>query len=253
MATAIFPNTKPILRIGCAGWSLPAPPEHLRAQARSQLQRYADQFDTVEINSSFYRPHRPATYARWARSVPDDFRFSAKLPRTISHQCRLKDCAAELEAFLAAVTGLGEKLGVLLLQLPPTLAFDASVAERFFAQLRERHAGAVACEPRHVSWFTLEAERLLRAFSIARAAADPARVPRAAVPGGDRRIEYLRLHGSPRMYYDAYDDAALERLARRLSHRAMVTCERWCLFDNTALGAAQVDAVRLQRLLGLNR
>lgn len=253
MAAAIFPNTKPILRIGCAGWSLPALSPHLRAQARSQLQRYADLFDTVEINSSFYRPHRPATYARWAQSVPDDFRFSAKLPRTISHQRRLKDCAAELEAFLAAVTGLGGKLGVLLLQLPPTLAFDASVTERFFADLRQRHAGAVACEPRHVSWFTLEAERLLRAFSIARVGADPARVPRAAVPGGDRRIEYLRLHGSPRMYYDAYDDAALERVARRLSRRTMVTRERWCLFDNTALGAAQVDAVRLQRLLGLNR
>lgn len=151
------------------------------------------------------------------------------------------------------MTELGGKLGVLLLQLPPTLAFDASVAERFFAQLRERHAGAVACEPRHVSWFALEAERLLRAYSIARAGADPARVPRATVPGGDHRIEYVRLHGSPRMYYDAYDDAALERVARRLSRRTAVTRERWCLFDNTALGAAQVDAVRLQRLLGLAR
>lgn len=241
------------LRVGCAGWSLPAPPEHLRAPTRSQLQRYAELFDTVEINSSFYRPHRPATYARWAQSVPDGFRFSAKLPRTISHQRRLKDCAAELDAFLAGVTELGGKLGVLLLQLPPTLAFDAAAAGRFFAELRERHAGAVACEPRHVSWFRLEAERLLRTYSIARAGADPARVPRAAVPGGDHRIEYVRLHGSPHMYYDAYDDAALQRVARRLSRSTAVARERWCLFDNTARGAAQVDAVRLQRLLGLDR
>lgn len=252
-ASASTSIAKPNLRIGCAGWSLPALPEHLREKARSQLQRYAERFDTVEINSSFYRPHRPATYARWAQSVPDDFRFSAKLPRAISHQRRLKDCAAELDAFLAGVTELGEKLGVLLLQLPPTGAFDAAVAERFFADLRERHAGAVACEPRHVSWFTLEAERLLRGFSIARAGADPARVPHAAVPGGDHRIEYVRLHGSPHMYYDAYDDAALRRVARRLSRRTTVTRERWCLFDNTARGAAQVDAARLQRLLGLGR
>ncbi len=250
MAIATSSDTEPILRIGCAGWSLPVLPEHLREKARSQLQRYADQFDTVEINSSFYRLHRPATYARWAQSVPEHFRFSAKLPRAISHQRRLKDCAAELEAFLAGVTELGEKLGVLLVQLPPTLAFDMPVAERFFADLRERHAGAVACEPRHVSWFALEAERLLRAYSIARAGADPARVPRAAVPGGDHRIEYVRLHGSPHMYYDAYDDAALRRVARRLSRRTTVTRERWCLFDNTARGAAQVDAVRLRRLLG---
>lgn len=250
MAIATSSDTEPILRIGCAGWSLPALPEHLREKARSQLQRYAELFDAVEINSSFYRPHRSATYARWAQSVPDEFRFSAKLPRTISHQRRLKDCAAELEAFLAGVTELGEKLGVLLVQLPPTLAFDASVAKRFFADLRERHACPVACEPRHVSWFTLEAERLLRAFSIARVGADPSRVPRAAIPGGDHRIEYLRLHGSPRMYYDAYDDAVLQRVARRLSRTTAVTRERWCLFDNTALGAAQVDAVRLRRLLG---
>ena len=222
-------------------------------QARSQLERYAELFDTVEINSSFYRPHRPATYARWAQSVPDDFRFSAKLPRTISHRRRLKECAAELDAFLAGVTELGGKLGVLLLQLSPTLAFDAAVADCFFTDLRERHAGAVACEPRHASWFAPEAERLLRAFSIARAGADPARVPRAAVPGGDHRIEYLRLHGSPRMYYDAYDAAALRRVARRLSRSTEVTDERWCVFDNTARGAAQVDAVRLQRLLGLER
>ncbi len=229
---------------------MPAPPAHLREQARSQLQRYADQFNAVEINSSFYRPHRPATYANWAQSVPDDFRFSAKLPRTISHDRRLRDCAAELDAFLEAVTELGEKLGILLLQLPPTLTFKAAVADGFFTELRERHAGAVACEPRHVSWFTLDAERLLRVFSIARVGADPARVPRAAIPGGDHRIEYLRLHGSPHMYYDAYGDAALQRVGRRLSRRTTVASERWCIFDNTARGAAQVDAVKLQRLLG---
>lgn len=252
MAATSTSYAKPVLRIGCAGWSLPASSTHLRA-AQSQLQRYADQFDAVEINSSFYRPHLPATYARWAQSVPDDFRFSVKLPRTISHQSRLKDCTAELEAFLAGVTELGEKLGTLLLQLPPTLAFDAAVVGEFFTDLRKRHAGAMACEPRHASWFTLEAGRLLRVFSIARVGADPARVPRAAVPGGDHRIEYLRLHGSPRMYYDAYGDAALQRVARRLSRKTMVTSERWCMFDNTARGAAQLNAVRLQRLLGLGR
>lgn len=244
-------STKPVLRVGCAGWSVPALPAHVRTPARSRLQRYADQFDAVEINSSFYRLHRHATYARWAQSVPEDFRFSAKMPRTISHQRRLTDCAAELDAFLASVSGLGAKLGILLLQLPPALVFDAAVANRFFTDLRERHAGPVACEPRHISWFKPEAERLMRALSIARAGADPARVPRAAVPGGEKRVEYLRLHGSPRMYYDAYGDTALQRVARRLTRGSKATKERWCIFDNTAFGAANVDALRLQRLLGL--
>lgn len=253
MAIASTLDAKPILRIGCAGWALPAAPADARAQARSQLQRYADRFDAVEINSSFYRPHRPATYARWAQSVPDGFRFSVKLPRTISHQRRLGACATQLDGFLEGATELGEKLGVLLLQLPPTLALDVAVAERFFTDLRERHAGAVACEPRHVSWFRPEAERMLRAFAIARVGADPARVPRAAVPGGDHDVEYLRLHGSPHMYYDAYGDAALQRVCRRLSRTTSVTRERWCIFDNTARGAALVDAVRLQRMLELER
>lgn len=235
------------LRIGCAGWSMPALPQG--APRQSQLERYAEQFGAVEINSSFYRLHKPATYARWAQSVPADFRFSVKLPRTISHLRRLKECGAALDAFLEGVIELGEKLGVLLLQLPPTLAFDAAIVERFFTDLRKRHAGAIACEPRHVSWFTLEAERLLREFSVARVAADPSRVPRAAVPGGDPHVEYLRLHGSPRIYYDAYGEAALRRIARRLLRPAATTRERWCIFDNTAHGAAPLDAAHLQRFI----
>ena len=147
------------------------------------------------------------------------------------------------------MTALGEKLGMLLLQLPPTLAFDAGVAASFFADLRARNAGAVACEPRHASWFRREVDSLLREFSIARVGADPARVPRAAVPGGDRRIEYLRLHGSPRIYHDAYADATLMRLARRLLRPSATTAERWCIFDNTASGAALTDAAKLRCLL----
>ena len=80
----------------------------------SLLHRYAAAFPAVEINSSFHRPHRPATYARWASSVPDRFRFSVKLPRAVTHEARLAGTAALVERFLGEVRSLGDRLGVLL-------------------------------------------------------------------------------------------------------------------------------------------
>ena len=206
------------------------------------LQRYAAVFPAVEINSSFYRPHRPGTYARWAASVPDGFRFAVKLPRMVTHEAALAGTAPLLDRFLAEVGALGDRLGVLLVQLPPSLAFDWQAAAAFFDDLRPRHAGAVACEPRHPSWFTDEADALLGSREIARVAADPAVVPRAADPGGWPGLAYWRLHGSPRMYYSAYPGAELDRVAASL---VGVSGERWCIFDNTAGGAAAGQALDL--------
>ncbi|HEY6942087.1 DUF72 domain-containing protein [Dokdonella sp.] len=234
------------LRIGCAGWSIAARQAAAFPRAGSHLERYASTFDAVEINSSFHRPHRPRTYAKWADAVPEGFRFAVKLPKSISHERRLRDCEGELQTFLAAVRELRGKLGVLLLQLPPSLAFDGSAAPGFFDALRERYEGPFACEPRHASWFDAAVDATLRARRIARVAADPARTPRAAVPGGDHAVEYFRLHGSPRVYYDAYPDEALRRIARRLARPSTHTRERWCIFDNTALGHATFDALTLR-------
>lgn len=236
----------PDLCIGCAGWSIPAAQAHRFPAEGTHLERYAQVFDAVEINSSFYRPHRPATYRRWAAAVPADFRFAVKMPRTISHLQRLGGDTVVLDAFLDAVGELGDRLGCLLLQLPPSLHLDAAKAHAFFAALRRRHGGAVACEPRHPSWFGAEADTLLRRHGIARAAADPARTPRAAVPAADRRVQYLRLHGAPRVYYDAYPATTLARVARWLTTPAARTQARWCIFDNTALGHATADALALK-------
>jgi uncharacterized protein YecE (DUF72 family) len=226
------------LHIGTAGWALPAAERARFGTGPSILARYATRLNAVEINSSFYRPHRPATYARWAQSVPADFRFSVKLPKAITHEKRLKDADAPLDVFLGECGALGEKLGPLLVQLPPSLAFDPK--SRFFEALRERFAGAVVCEPRHISWFSPDAEALLRFHRIARAAADPALVRQAAQPFGD--IAYFRWHGSPRMYYSDYDAVALETLAKRLAKDA------WVVFDNTALGHATTNALALREL-----
>lgn len=233
----------PVL-IGTAGWTLPREVQGRFPDEGTHLQRYATRFPAAEINTSFYRSHRASTWARWADSVPDGFRFSAKLPRAITHAAKLVDAGAALDAFLAEVAALGDKLGCVLVQLPPSLQFDPDVAGTFFHALRERHAGAVACEPRHVTWFTPHADALLASASVARVAADPVRAPGADQPGGWRGMAYFRLHGSPRMYYSSYTPEYLGTLAAQIED-ARRHGPVWCIFDNTTLGAAAGNALDL--------
>lgn len=215
----------------------------------SGLERYAERFDAVEINSTFYRSHRQATFEGWARTTPPDFRFAVKLPRSITHEARLMDAMPLVAVFRQEVQVLGEKLGPLLVQLPPKLDFALPVAEAFFAGLRELWPGSIVCEPRHPSWFEPEADGLLAAHRIGRVAADPPRHPSAGTPGGWRGVAYWRLHGSPRMYYSAYDEAALRALATAI--RVSKAGEIWCVFDNTTSGAAAANALSLQALLSV--
>lgn len=236
-------------RIGCAGWSLPrATWPHFPAEG-SHLARYAARFDTAEIDTSFYRPHRCQTYARWADATPEGFRFAVKLPKRITHELRLAGALPAFDEFLAQVAGLGGKLGCLVVQLPPSLAFDAAVARAFLAGLRRRHAGPVALEPRHRSWFAPAAGALLARFEVARVLADPVLFDEAAAPGGWPGLVYLRLHGSPRRYWSAYDHALLGRLAERLRRAREEGAHCWCIFDNTAGGEAVGNALALARLL----
>jgi uncharacterized protein YecE (DUF72 family) len=239
----------PDVYVGCAGWALRREQQPMFDAGESHLARYATRFGAVEINSSFYRRHRAATYARWAASVPEAFRFSVKVPKAITHGARLVDPDAALDEFIGDVGALGVKLGCLLVQLAPSLQLDATVVERFFAALRARYAGFVALEPRHVTWFTRDAEALLERHRVARVAADPPRAPNAMEPGGWSGLVYYRMHGSPRIYYSAYDDEQLGRLAAEIRTRALGGVPVWCIFDNTALGAATPNAFELQRLL----
>lgn len=244
-----MPEPIPGARIGTAGWSIPKGHGAAFPAAGSHLERYARVLKAVEINSSFYRPHRPATYARWAASVPPGFRFAVKVPRAVTHERRLVDAMAPLERFLDEVSALGPALGPLLVQLPPSLRHDAAVVEAFLHSLRERFTGEVACEPRHASWFTDAAEASLSTFHVARVAADPAVVPRAAEPGGWAGLVYVRLHGSPEMYRSTYPPEALDAVAARLRMAMAAGQACWCIFDNTALGEAAGNALDLSRLI----
>ncbi len=231
--------------IGTAGWSVPRDSSHAFPAQGSHLERYASRLHGVEINSSFYRPHRPSTYARWAAAVPADFRFAVKIPRVITHERGLVDVDAPLDAFLAESGALRRNLGPLLVQLPPSRVFAADVVSRFLVTLRARHAGAVVIEPRHPSWFTGEAGALLAEHRVSGVAADPARVPEAAVPWGDTRVIYYRLHGSPVIYRSSYTPEYLRRLATTLGEWRARGSDVWCIFDNTASGAAMANALEL--------
>lgn len=237
-------------RVGCAGWSLPRALWPVFPAEGSHLERYAQRFDAVEIDTSFYRPHRRETYERWAAATPVSFRFAVKLPKTVTHERRLADAMPALDEFLAQVGGLGDRLGCLVVQLPPSLAFDAGVVRRFLEGLLRRHEGAVVLEPRHRSWFAPAVDALLSRFRVARVLADPVLFDEAGAPGGWPGLVYLRLHGSPRRYWSAYDDALLSRLARRLALAREEGARCWCILDNTAAGEATGNALTLRRLLG---
>lgn len=236
------------VRVGCAGWNIPREWAAEFPADGSQLCRYSQVFNCVEINSSFYREHKRSTWERWRDAVPADFRFSVKAPRAITHEAKLRCGIEAVSNFLTQVAVLEEKLGPVLFQLPPSLDFDPSTVTDFLAALRQQYAGVVVCEPRHESWFSKDAAETLKAFNVARAAADPACVPVAAHPGGAAAIVYFRLHGSPRRYYSSYNDRFLQALSTTLEERAPLE-KCWCVFDNTASGAAVANALDLTRKL----
>ena len=177
------------LFVGTAGWTVPR--QHLplfsglaEGAKLSHLERYARRLRCVEINSSFHRPHRRTTWERWAAATPDGFRFAVKAPKAVTHTAKLVNTGGPLREFFDAVRALGEKMGPVLIQLPPKLPFDEGVAQEFFSTLRELHQGGVVLEPRHASWFCASADSLLRSFQVARVAADPPKGSESAAQPG---------------------------------------------------------------------
>jgi len=235
--------------IGTAGWTLPRACAEALQGPGSHLERYAAVFPAVEINSTFYRAHRPATFARWAASVPESFRFSVKLPKSITHELRLADAQAPLEIFIDQVKWLGDRLGCLVVQLPPSLEWRSGTALAFLDRLRSLNEGDIAIEPRHATWFTADVEQALVDRRIARVAADPPRGTKTIAPGGWEGLAYFRLHGSPRVYYSRYDPATLGRIAARLGALVDARTRCWCIFDNTASGVAAPNALELLQLV----
>jgi len=230
------------IRVGTAGWSNPPTKRSLREPGQTHLSYYATHFSCVEINSSFYRPHQRATYERWRDETPESFRFSVKMPRSVTHECHLKRCTADVGRFYDEIAALRPKLAVVLVQLPPSLEFNGRVVRAFFKSVPRLRGTKMVCEPRHPSWFTGAATSAMLEAGISRVAADPARCAGAGRPGGASRFAYFRWHGAPQMYYSMYSQAQLAAFAAAV--RGSKAAEIWCIFDNTARHAAWGDALQ---------
>jgi uncharacterized protein YecE (DUF72 family) len=234
--------------IGTAGWSIPRDHAAAFPVDGSHLERYAQTLNAVEINSTFYRRHRPDTFEKWRELVPSSFRFSVKMPKSITHEAQLHSPRALLKEFFDDVKGLKNKLGVILVQLPGSAAFEEKRVRAFLKTLRSLYDGRVAWEPRHASWYAPAVTELFEKHDIGRVAADPPRPEVARDPGGSSSLVYYRWHGSPRIYWSSYDDARLQDLSKKIQALPTRT-QAWCIFDNTASGAAAGDALRLKRLI----
>jgi uncharacterized protein YecE (DUF72 family) len=239
-------NHKSSVHVGIAGWSIPARYRDKVPALGTHLARYAHVFNAVEINSSFYRPHRRPTYERWCATVPAGFRFAVKVPKVITHVKGLRGYQPDLAQFVNESSGLKEKLGALLVQLPPRLEFDAKVASAFFDDLRSSSKACVVCEPRHRSWFTSTARECFVRFGITGVNADPPIAGGSDILAGSAPgLFYHRLHGSPKIYYSSYDSEYLRALACQIAAESN-TGEVWCIFDNTADHSAWDNALQLQ-------
>jgi len=238
---------RPAPCIGTASWALPPDLRNDRVGS-SGLARYAELFNAVEINSTHYKYHLERTFIRWRNDVPAAFRFAVKMHRNVTHVERLGRPDSAL-AFLRSIEGLGEKLGVVLIQLPPSLVFS-DVVEETLRIVRSKYAGALVVEPRHPSWATGEAEKLLRQERMGRVAADPPLVQGELLPGGDTAVCYYRLHGNPQMYHSVYTGVRLASIARDIRLQTGNGAVR-VMFDNTASGQAQANALKLRQKLEL--
>lgn len=230
-------------RIGTAGWTIPRTSAAHFPTEGTGLERYAAVLPAAEINTTFYRSHKPAIFERWANATPPHFRFAVKAPKTVTHEKRLVETDDLLRAFIQEIAPLGGKLGPVLIQLPPSLQFTDDAA-RFVGGWREIYPGPTVIEARHATWFNAQAAARLVDAQIARVAADPAVVAEAGRPGGWTGLTYIRLHGSPRMYASSYSSAQIAAVAATLADRQAGT-EGWCIFDNTMLGAAAANALEL--------
>jgi uncharacterized protein YecE (DUF72 family) len=271
-----------VVRVGTSGWSYP----HWKGRfypaglaARDELPFAATRLDALEINTTFYGSAHPDTFRGWRSAVAalPDFHFSVKGSRYITHMKKLRDVRAALANFFAmGPLLLGDALGPILWQLPPTLAFDADVMSAFLGllprdaaaaqRLARRHdarfngrASAAlgpglspaselryAVEPRHTSFVGDASRDLLERAGVAAVVADTAGRHVVLEPGR-APLAYFRLHGSRRLYGGSYDDRELHGWAARI--RNAPAPEVWVFFDNDELGYAAEDAVRLRRLL----
>ncbi len=234
--------------IGCSGWNYKHWRELFYPKDLPQsrwLQYYASVFDTVEINATFYRQFNATTYSNWYHKVPEGFCYSIKMSKYVTHIKRLLNTDDEVTKFLTSASLLKEKSGVILIQLPPSLKFDAALLDDFCKLLPGNYRFAI--EARHSSWLGDSSFDLLKRYNIAWCISDTAgRYPYFEAVTAD--FIYIRLHGSTTLYASDYSDSELEQWAYKILTWAKTT---FCYFDNDYNAYAVYNAMKLKKLLSM--
>lgn len=238
----------PAIRVGCSGWAY----KHWRGlfypdglpQSR-WFDRYAEEFDTVEINNSFYRLPPPETFARWRDQAPPGFAYAVKANRFLTQAKKLKDCAEPMASMMASVEALGDRLGPLLFQMPPRFAFNPERLESFLAILPAGVASVF--EFREASWYRAETYALLERFGASLCLHEMPGSAIADVAVGP--AAYVRFHGTAGKYVGRYSEAVLEEWAEWFIAQSAAGRSAWAYFNNDIHGHAIADALSLKALV----
>lgn len=238
--------------VGTSGWTYASwrgafYPENLKS--RHYLEYYARAFPTTEVNYSFYHLPRPQTYTNWANQVPENFLFSVKASRLITHNKRLVDVEEAWEIFTDNASTLGAQLGPILLQFPPSFKADKKRLEDFFKLTKRvlRRSPRLACEFRHESWFTKEIYRMLEKYGAALCIADSPKYPRKEMLTTD--FTYIRFHGRSELFASRYSEEELSAEVKKIARYLKKGIEVFVYFNNDARGYAVENARMLRSLL----
>lgn len=235
------------IHIGTSGWNY----DHWRGifypescPKTKWLDFYAGRFDTVEVNATFYRLPKSSTFENWRLRTPDTFVWSVKASRYVTHILRLNNPIDALKRFFDGVGFLREKCGPILFQLPPSLIFDARIADLFFQCIQDYEYRFVL-EVRHASWLDGEALALMSRYNWALCLSDTAgRYPYSETQTAS--FMYVRLHGSRQLYASNYTEEELQTWAEKIRSWKR---ETYVYFDNDACGYAATNAQRLKEIL----
>ena len=209
------------------------------------LEFYASQFDTVELNNSFYRLPSEKVFANWRNSTPADFSFAVKASRFITHVKRLKDVEEPVATFMGRAKILGDKLGPILYQLPPNMHRDDERLEAFLAILPRGLKHVI--EFRHESWLGEEVFNILRRHNTGLCVFDMPSLQCPLVATTD--FAYIRFHGSEGLYSSCYSGEELADWAKRLTNLAATLKEIYIYFNNDIGGYAVDNAGTIRRYL----
>jgi uncharacterized protein YecE (DUF72 family) len=237
-----------LVHIGTSGWSYSHwAGRFYPADLKNNywLNYYSKEFNTVEINSSFYHLPKPQTFINWKKNTGADFLFSVKVSRYITHIKRLIDCREALDRLLAAAKELGEKLGPFLFQLPPNLNEDRPRLENFLKILPKEYK--FAFEFRNESWFTQDIYNLLKDTGYAVVISSSPRFPYREEITAD--FCYIRMHGPGNLYCSCYLRDELEKIALLIKKNLKKNIENYVYFNNDAQGYAVENARTLMKMV----